>query len=138
MTNTTTTTAVRRLLLATAALLALGPAQTAHAAPDAQVRADRLHLTVTRGGDRSFDTVLLCDPPRGHAHAAAACADLAAAGGDFTRVPPRADVMCPMIYAPVTARAQGRWDGRRVDRRETYANTCELHARTGSVFTSAG
>ncbi|MEU3255492.1 SSI family serine proteinase inhibitor [Streptomyces sp. NPDC006997] len=130
MTYTTTTArAVRGGLLAAAALLTLGAAPAPHAG-------DWLHLTLTQGDDRSGDTrgtLLLCDPPQGHARAAEACGQLAAVDGDIDRIPARDDY-CTMVYAPVTAHARGRWHGRPVEYRGTFANPCELSARTGAVF----
>ncbi|MDO0925148.1 SSI family serine proteinase inhibitor [Streptomyces sp. TG1A-8] len=137
MTHTTRATAALGALLAVAGLLAAGPAQAA--ARDA-LPGNWLYLTVTRSDARASEarsTLLLCDPPRGHAHAAQACADLTAADGDIGRVPART-VHCPMIYAPVTARARGRWNGRDVDQEETYSSECVMHARTGSVFALDG
>ncbi|MGW7792239.1 SSI family serine proteinase inhibitor, partial [Streptomyces tricolor] len=58
-------------------------------------------------------------------------------GGHIARLPPP-DTFCPMIFAPVTAHARGRWDGRTVDFRETYTSACVMRARTGSVFTLDG
>ena len=133
MTYLTRATATAGALLAAAGLLAAGPAQ---AAPRDTLRGNRLVLTVTKGDARSGGTrgaVLLCDPPLGHAHAAEACAELAAAGGAIDRLPSRS-VFCPMIYAPVTAYARGRWNGRSVEFQQTYSSECVLHARTGSVF----
>jgi hypothetical protein len=104
--------------------------------PDHALQGDWLYLTVTRGDSRSSDTrgtLLLCDPPQGHAHAAEACAELGAAGGDIDAVPPTS-VFCPMIYAPVTAHARGEWKGRQVDYTRTFSNGCVLAARTGHVF----
>ncbi|MGW3103538.1 SSI family serine proteinase inhibitor [Streptomyces sp. NPDC001100] len=139
MTYTSRTTALRGALLAATVLLAAGqtPAQ---AAPRHGLRGDWLYLTVTRGDGRSSDTrgtLLLCDPPQGHAHAAEACAELAAAGGDIDAVPARS-VLCPMIYAPVTAHARGEWKGRQVDYTRTFSNRCVLGARTGDVFALDG
>ncbi|MGW0993997.1 SSI family serine proteinase inhibitor [Streptomyces sp. NPDC002520] len=133
MTYLTRATAAAGALLAAAGLLTAGPAQ---AAPRDARAGNWLFLTVTRGeapagGTRG--TLLLCDPPAGHPHAAEACAELAAAGGDIARIPQK-DVFCTMIYAPVTAHARGRWNGRAVDFRETYTNACVMNARTGSVF----
>ncbi|MFD0317985.1 SSI family serine proteinase inhibitor [Streptomyces flavalbus] len=131
MTYTTTTArAVRGALLAAAALLTLG------AAPPGHLAGDWLYLTLTQGAARSGDTrgtLLLCDPPQGHGRAAEACGQLAAADGDIGRIPLR-DGYCAMVYAPVTAQARGRWHGRPVSYRETFANPCELAARTGAVF----
>ncbi|QHA07471.1 serine protease [Streptomyces broussonetiae] len=120
-------------LLAATGLLAAGPA---HAAPHDQDSGNWLRLTVTRGETPSGDvrgTTLLCDPPRGHARAAEACAELTTADGDIGRIPARR-VFCPALYAPVNARARGRWNGRPVDFRQTYTNTCVMNARTGAVF----
>jgi hypothetical protein len=133
MTYLTRATAAGGALLAAAGLLAAGPA---HAASRDLLPGNWLYLTVTKGEPGSSDargTLLLCDPPLGHPHAAEACAELAATDGDIGRIPPK-DVFCPMIYAPVTAHASGRWNGRPVDFQETYANTCAMNARTGAVF----
>lgn len=136
---------VRGLLLAAAVLTAWsGAAVPAHAAPadghGTDVHASRadtwLRLTVTRGDARSRDTrgtLLLCDPPQGHARAAEACARLAAVDGDLNALPPSHGI-CTMIYAPVTAHAEGLWKGRPVHYRKTFANPCAMEARTGAVF----
>ncbi|WP_329259990.1 subtilase-type protease inhibitor [Streptomyces sp. NBC_01478] len=129
-------TALRGALLAAVVLLAAGQAPARAAAPPHGVRGDWLYLTVTRGDDRSSDTrgtLLLCDPPQGHAHAAEACAQLGAAGGDIDAVP-AVGMICPMIYAPVTARAHGEWKGRPVEYARTFSNACVMAARTGEVF----
>lgn len=133
MTYLTRATATAGALLSAAGLLAAGPAQ---AAPRDSIPGHWLYLTVTKGdapagGTRG--TLLQCDPPQGPARAAEACAELAAADGDIGRIPPE-HVFCPMIYAPVTAHARGRWNGRPVSFRRTYANTCTMNARTGAVF----
>ncbi|MBW8794627.1 MAG: serine protease [Streptomyces sp.] len=134
MTPLSKATAAAGALLAAAALLAAGPAQ---AAPGGTRDGDYLYLTVTQGENQSGDargTVLLCDPPQGHSHAAEACAELAAADGDVARLTPAKDAMCPMVYAPVTAQARGQWNGRPVEYRETFSNSCQMAARTGPVF----
>ncbi|MFS4091715.1 SSI family serine proteinase inhibitor [Streptomyces sp. AF1A] len=133
MTYLTRATAAAGLLLTAAGLLAAGPAQAAYRG---HAPGDWLYLTVTRGEaakDGARGTLLRCDPPQGHPHAAEACAELAAAGGDIDRIPAK-HVFCPMIYAPVTAHARGRWNGRPVDFLKTYSGACVLRARTGSVF----
>ncbi|MEU6770511.1 SSI family serine proteinase inhibitor [Streptomyces sp. NPDC046759] len=135
MTYITRATAVAGTLLAAAGLLAA----PAHAAsrPSLPLADNWLYLTVTRGDAQADDkhgTLLLCDPlPLGYARAAEACAELEAAGGDIARIPQK-KVFCPMIYAPVTVRAHGQWDGRPVDFRETYSSKCAMDARTGAVF----
>ncbi|MFF4269653.1 SSI family serine proteinase inhibitor [Streptomyces sp. NPDC001536] len=138
MTNRTASKAARGTLLAAALLLATtAPAQ---AAPEDSRADDGLFLTVTQGDARSSDTrgtLLLCDPPQGHGRAAEACAELEAADGDIAALPVK-DTNCPMIYAPVTARAQGQWNGRPVDYTETFSNGCVMAGRTGSVFALDG
>ncbi|MER7052796.1 MULTISPECIES: SSI family serine proteinase inhibitor [unclassified Streptomyces] len=147
MTHTITARAARTALLAAAALL-LACATPAQATAERTPANDWLHLTVTRGdaqsdvlpgapsGDQSGptrDALLLCHPPRGHAHAARACAELDAAGGRIADIPPR-DTPCPMIHAPVTAHAHGQWRDRPVEYTQTFPNPCVMAARTGSVF----
>jgi hypothetical protein len=139
MTHSTTGKAgragVRGVLLAAASLLVLAtvPAQ---AAERETLPGNWLYLTLTTGDAHSSHTrgtLLMCDPPQGHARAAEACAALAAVGGALDRLPQR-DAICPMIYAPVSARASGQWNGRPVEYRQEFGNACELAARTGSVF----
>ncbi|MGW1157905.1 SSI family serine proteinase inhibitor [Streptomyces sp. NPDC002513] len=134
--TTKTTLALRGVLIAATALLPMAPAQ---AAPRPAATGNWLYLTVANGDDRSRDingTLLLCDPPQGHSEAVEACAELDAAQGDIGRIPPD-DSFCPMLYAPVTVSARGEWDGRPVEYSHTFANTCELQARTGAVFALA-
>lgn len=133
---TKTTEAVRGGLLAAMVLLAAGAAPV-QAAPHEPVPDNWLYLTVTGDDARSSDTpdtLLLCNPPQGHAHAAKACEDLGAADGDITRIPARTDAICPMIYAPVTASASGEWNGRPSEYTHTFSNSCVMAAETGAVF----
>lgn len=128
-----TTLALRGVLVAAAALLIATPAQ---AAPRPAGTGNWLYVTVTRSDDRSMDvngTLLMCDPPQGHAQAGQACAELTEAEGDIGRIP-RKDAICPMVYAPVTVSARGQWNGRPVDYSQTFSNACDLQARTGAVF----
>ncbi|MEV5434026.1 SSI family serine proteinase inhibitor [Streptomyces sp. NPDC052701] len=145
----TSAKAVRGGLLAAAALLVAGavPAQATaqEAVPDGRsarttasgaVPDNWLYLTVTPGeapSDLGRGTLLLCDPPEGHARAAAACAQLDAADGDIDGIPAK-DVSCPMLYAPVTVQARGEWRGRPLAYTRTYPNVCVMAARTGEVF----
>lgn len=140
MKNRTASKAVRGTLLAAAALLVAATAPAQAAPEDARADGNWLYLTVTQGDARSSDTrgtMLLCDPPQGHGKAAEACAALEAANGDLAVLPPR-NTYCPMHYAPVTARAQGQWNGRPVDYTETFSNGCVMAGRTGSVFALDG
>lgn len=140
MTRTRTRTsakAARGCLLAAFALLAGAAPAGAAAWPAAQD--SWLYLTVAPQESRTAapaSALLLCDPPRGHARAAEACAELAAADGHIGAVRHR-DAHCPMVYAPVTAHAHGQWRGRPVDYTETFPNRCVMEARTGSVFAPA-
>ncbi|MGC4986867.1 SSI family serine proteinase inhibitor [Streptomyces sp. DT193] len=133
---TTTLRAIRAALLVPLALLLAGAAPAAHATAGHGLPGNWLRLAVTRGD--AHGVLLLCDPPQGHAHAADACRQLAAAGGDIGRIPRRAGAMCPMLYAPVTASAYGEWDGRRVDYRHAFSNSCVMGAETGAVFDLSG
>jgi hypothetical protein len=136
MTYTITATAVRRAARAGLTVMAVLLLAAAAPAPAGPSTADHLFLMVTRGDGRSGDTrgtLLMCDPPQGHGRAAEACAQLAAVGGDIGSLP-QADVFCPMLYAPVTARADGEWNGRPVEYRQTFPNGCVMGARTGAVF----
>ncbi|GAA1425221.1 SSI family serine proteinase inhibitor [Streptomyces thermospinosisporus] len=137
-------TTLRSALPSLTALLACtAPAQAD--APPAGVRPDgtgtsRLQITVTPQESRTAvprTALLRCDPPGGHARAAEACADLAAAGGRIDRIPAK-DTYCTMVYAPVTAHARGEWRGRPVDYSETFPNRCTMEARRGAVFTLDG
>ncbi|MCW7942528.1 serine protease [Streptomyces hygroscopicus] len=131
---TKTTLALRGALLAASALLTTVPAQ---AAPRPVTTGNWLYLTVSQGDTRSREirgTMLMCNPPHGHARAVQACAELDAVRGDIGRIPPSKNTFCPMIYAPVTVSARGQWSGRLVDYSHTFSNTCDLAARTGSVF----
>jgi len=126
-----------RAVLATAALLALAAGTSAAAAPSGNPVPDgALFLTVS-GNDHTppRGVGLLCPPAPDarHPHAAAACADLAAAGGDLDALPGDPHP-CPLVYDPVTATATGRWDGHPVTWRRTFPNACHLEAGTGPVF----
>ncbi|AQS66926.1 SSI family serine proteinase inhibitor [Streptomyces pactum] len=146
MTHITTTRAARTGLLAAAALL-LTCAVPAQAVAGREPASDWLLLTVTQGDTRpgarpgvpgtqsgaTRSALLLCDPPRGHARAARACAELDATDGRIADIPLR-ETHCPMIYAPVTAHAHGQWRGQPVEYTRTFPNPCVMAARTGAVF----
>ncbi|MEV0975607.1 SSI family serine proteinase inhibitor [Streptomyces sp. NPDC049915] len=127
-----TRSAVAGLLAATALLTATAPAVALHTR-----HGDWLEITVSRGehrADGARSALLRCDPPQGHPRAAEACAQLATVNGDIGAFPAAKGAVCTMIYAPVTAEARGRWHGRPVAYRQTFANRCEMRARTGAVF----
>ncbi|WP_223180755.1 SSI family serine proteinase inhibitor [Streptomyces griseicoloratus] len=125
----------RGLPVAVALLMACAAPAPADAQPEPA--GDFLLVSVAPAEGRSGVTreaLLRCDPPRGHADAERACAELDAAQGDIGRIPPRDDTYCQMVYAPVTAHARGQWRGRPVEYTETFANRCVMAARTGAVF----
>ncbi|MFC9886970.1 SSI family serine proteinase inhibitor [Streptomyces pilosus] len=136
-----THTSVRTLRAGLAAALVLlacaAPARaTGTEHPTAPVPDSRLLLTVSHGEQPSTaagGTLLSCDPPRGHRRAADACAELDAVDGRIENIPAK-EVFCPMVYAPVTARASGSWRGRQIEYTATFPNSCTLTARTGAVF----
>ncbi|GHC50760.1 subtilase-type protease inhibitor [Streptomyces flavofungini] len=130
---------MRPLTVTSAALLALAAAVApAAAAPGTGTppREPGLFLTVS-GDDNTWirGVLLTCEPtPSGHhPHAARACAELDAVGGDFAALPV-APEPCTMEYAPVTVSASGEFRGRPVDWHRTFSNACHLGAGTGYVF----
>ncbi|WP_121749812.1 SSI family serine proteinase inhibitor [Streptomyces sp. E2N166] len=148
MTHTITARTARAGLLTAAAALLLTCATPAQATAERKPANDWLLLTLTQGDAQpgvrpgapsgvpsgaTRGALLLCDPPRGHARAARACAELDATDGRIADIPLR-DTHCPMIYAPVTAHARGQWRGQPVEYTQTFPNPCVMAARTGSVF----
>ncbi|MFJ5261913.1 SSI family serine proteinase inhibitor [Streptomyces sp. NPDC088387] len=142
MTHTTyssTARAVRGGLLAAALLAAATVPAQATAQPS--LPGNWFYLTVTSGDAQSSDTrgtLLMCNPPQGHDRAAEACDQLGAVDGDIGSIPMDPAVLCPMIYAPVTAHASGQWNGRSVEYRQTFANECSMSGNTGAVFALEG
>ncbi|MEU8591872.1 SSI family serine proteinase inhibitor [Streptomyces sp. NPDC048664] len=125
--------ALRGTLLAASALLVATPAP---ALPGHLGFGKWLYLTVAKGDTRTREvhgSLLMCDLPGGRARSAKACGELEAAQGDVGRIPAR-HMLCPMIYQPVTVSARGQWTGHRIEYGHTFANACDLAARTGSVF----
>ncbi|MET9952990.1 SSI family serine proteinase inhibitor [Streptomyces sp. NPDC006339] len=111
---------------------------TAEAAPASLYAPSALVLTVGEGESAETATVLravtlTCSPTPGGTHPdpEAACAELAAADGDFGRLTVLpADRPCTREWDPVTVTGDGVWQGRRVSWQATYGNPCELRART--------
>ncbi|MEJ2858405.1 MULTISPECIES: SSI family serine proteinase inhibitor [unclassified Saccharothrix] len=78
---------------------------------------------------------LTCAPTGGvHDNAAAACAELFAAGGDLSATDHESSVACILMYAPVTVRALGWYGERWVDYRTTYGNSCVFAATAGQIW----
>ncbi|MFF9016215.1 SSI family serine proteinase inhibitor [Streptomyces sp. NPDC014870] len=120
--------------VAGAALTGVALAGTAGAAAPAP--ATQLLLTVTSDATGDIEAALLgCRPTGGnHPEAETACEELRTAGGDFEQLPVTPDAICPMVYDPVTARAEGTYDHEPVTWKKTYANACLLNVETGKVF----
>ncbi|MEU6987204.1 SSI family serine proteinase inhibitor [Streptomyces sp. NPDC046324] len=121
------------LAVATATAAGLGLASAADAAPTPPTR---IFLTITSGATGDVKEVYLgCGPTGGnHPQAEAACGALDEAGGDFDQLKGPTDMVCPMIYEPVVAEAQGTFDSVPVGWKKSFGNTCELNAKTGTVF----
>jgi hypothetical protein len=123
---------IRAALAAVAlALLTATPAR-ATPFPDSNLT---LRVAATETGLPIGTAALLCHPASGsHPQAPAACDALDLAGGNLDQLRGRTGVLCNDLYAPVTATADGSWDGMTVHWRQTFANSCGLHTRTDPVF----
>jgi hypothetical protein len=118
---------ISALLPAAASVLAL-------AAPPAHPPAASLVLGLQDSTGRVSTVTLDCHPAGGdHPGKAKACAMLTTVDGDFDRLPAEATV-CPMIYSPATATAQGHWHGKPVVYTHTFGNKCAAGAESAGVF----
>lgn len=107
---------------------AVAPSASATAEPNFLVLTVRMQETIRVA-------TLRCDPAgSSHPNAAGACAALDAAGGDFSKLIGQPDTLCPDIFDPVTARAQGEYRGTPVAFYRTYPNRCALARQTAPVF----
>ncbi|MFJ3881169.1 SSI family serine proteinase inhibitor [Streptomyces sp. NPDC090077] len=125
---------MKKTVLALGAVLATAVPAAAAPPPAADAH---IRLTVTRPLGGGAASVLLDCPARpgpAHPHRAAACAELAAADGDFDRLPGQETALCSNDSSWVTATADGSYRGRAVHWRTTYANDCLLALATGKVF----
>lgn len=132
-------TAALGLSLGSLGVLSAVAAQATPSAPDQEQPrppASMLLLSVTPRGGPATSAVLTCNPPGGlHPSPSEACADIAAAQGDFSELPGDDEVdVCIDIYDPVVASAFGWWESRLTWFSHTYGNMCELYAATGPVF----
>jgi len=93
-----------------------------------------LALALHDNGGHAGTVNLECHPSGGtHPGRGKACRSLTLAGGDFDRLPREAG-MCPLIWAPVTATATGRWQAKPVLWTHTYPNSCVAARESGGVF----
>jgi len=92
-----------------------------------------LHMAYTNGTTSTVS--LTCQPSGGsHPHPEHACAELAAAGGDFGRLKPRTGTACTYLYQPVDVTAYGHWHSRPVVFTAEYGNPCMAAVATNGVF----
>jgi Subtilisin inhibitor-like len=105
-------------------------------APSASATAEPNFLVLSVEAQQSLKVATLrCDPAGGsRPNAEGACAALAAAGGDFSKLTGAPDMICPDIFDPVTARARGEYRGVPVAFYRTYPNRCELDRQTAPIF----
>ncbi|MGW0536694.1 subtilase-type protease inhibitor [Streptomyces sp. NPDC003032] len=116
-----------------------GTAQAEAPGPTSLYAPSALVLTVGQGEDASSAAVeravtLICAPrPAGsHPSAAAACAELTKAGGQFGHlVRDTSDAICTKEWQPVTVTADGVWNGRHVSWSATFSNRCMMKAGLG-------
>jgi hypothetical protein len=91
-------------------------------------------LSVASADGTRRATWLSCEPTRGgHPRSSDACAALINADGDPAAIADHEGI-CPMVYAPVTVRATGRWHGRAVRYQETFSNDCVMRLGTDALF----
>ncbi|WP_433655930.1 SSI family serine proteinase inhibitor [Nocardia sp. CA-128927] len=131
------TTALLRRTLATACLVAVALGLASCSDDDSKTPKSTLKLTVTPAAPGATPTTvtLTCEPTGGdHANAEAACAALAAVGGDFDKLTGDPNAVCTQVFEPVDASVTGTWQGKQVDWRKVFGNKCELSARTTPVF----
>ncbi|WP_055567958.1 SSI family serine proteinase inhibitor [Streptomyces atriruber] len=139
---------MRRTLKAVGAAAAAATCVLAATAGTAQAEAPKVKslyapsaLVLTVGQGEDVDSVaveravtLTCAPrPAGtHPSAAAACAELAKVGGQFTQlVGTGSDAICTKEWRPVTVSVRGVWNGKHVDWTNTFANQCTMKAGLG-------
>ncbi|WP_370652666.1 SSI family serine proteinase inhibitor [Frankia sp. Cj5] len=132
----------RWVLLAVTSLLLAGaataPTFAATASPVARTTG-ALILTVAKGESPyvgATPVTLFCPPNSAttHPNPGPACKAIVNAGGDLGRLQGDPGAICPFIYDPVTATADGYWAGRAVHWRKTFPNSCILHGATTPVF----
>lgn len=127
-------------LLAGAALLGGASAATAaETQHPAKAQQSKLTLSISAGsptGRAAPKTVeLRCNPTGGtHPHGAAACADLANAGGDLNSMSGGSGQSCTLQLQPTKAEAAGSFNGRSIQFSKTFSNPCAMRAETGAVF----
>lgn len=108
------------------ALACLAPAQPAEST---------FQLTSHEPNGRIGSVSLSCQPTGGsHPKRGNACASLSKVDGDFAKLRGKPQA-CTLIYAPVDVSAVGKWRGRPVNYRTSYANRCVADTESDGVFT---
>lgn len=116
--------------VAVAAAVTLAPAAGQAAAPATH----QVKLSVVQQNGTSTSVLLDCDTDGGtHPLPKEACELLASVDGDIAAIPPKIGI-CPRIYLPVTALAQGVWGDRKVLYKQTFSNSCIMRVNTGPLF----
>ncbi|HEX6024324.1 MAG TPA: SSI family serine proteinase inhibitor [Solirubrobacter sp.] len=99
-----------------------------------------LHLTwsAPEVSKQVFSATLTCSPNASsepYHDADWACADIAAAGGDFRALPGRPGMDCSSYRGwKIRTTATGTWNGRKVNYDVLHANACEFKKATDQVF----
>lgn len=131
-------TMTRRTAVAFAAAIAAVAIAPASAQAGPRPARGAFILTVSEGEQpyQGKPVFLNCPPNAATTHPdpVQACAAIAQAGGDFDKLPVNPAVLCPFIYDPVTATADGRWGTKTVHWTKTFGNSCLLYAETSPVF----
>lgn len=105
-----------------------------------------LLLQRTNSAGAATRAVLICETVEGAAgpataagygnvtDAGAACRELLAVDGDFTKLLVHPTWMVPALEAPVTVAVSGTWNSRQATYQRTFRNTGELGRNLGDVF----
>lgn len=125
-------------------LVTAGGASAEQTQPRSLYAPSALVLTIGNGEDARTAAVqravtLSCNPtPTGtHPAPAEACAEIAAANGDFATLHTTGTTpgrVCTKDYRPVVVTAQGVWEGRSVRYSQTFSNSCVMQGSTTQVF----
>jgi uncharacterized membrane protein len=125
---------IRTSAVGTAVAIALAMSAAPAAEAASTHRKTDLVLSYMAEAGYAVAVKLRCDPAGGaHPKPAKACATLRKVAGQPDRIK-AAEIMCMMLYTPVTAEITGTWQGRQLTWRHTYGNRCEMTRATGVLF----
>jgi hypothetical protein len=123
-------------LFLSASILGLGASAAQGNSPQGQT----VHLTwsAPEVSLQVFSATLTCSPntsTQDYHDVDRACADIAAAGGDFRALPGRPGMDCSKYRGwKIRTTATGTWNGRPVSYDVLHANACEWRKATDQVF----